>query len=233
MTSLVYLNGYKIYPFKHRRDLLAYLMEHRFNKILIALNAEKLMEENDNLKILVNNNIGYSDGIGPVLALKRKGFSAVKIAGAELWLNIIEKFYKEKTFYFIGGKQKVIESTVESLQQEFPCIQIDNYCNGYMKPSEQKKLISDIAVKKPDIVFVAMGSPKQELLMQKMHEKHEALYMGLGGSFDIYTKTKKRAPYFFQKLGLEWLYRLIKEPARIKRQLIYIPFILKIIFNRI
>lgn len=70
-----------------------------------------------------------------------------------------------------------------------------NYRNGYLKtPEERKALIEDIAEKKPDVVFVAMGSPKQELLMEEMLERHPAIYQGLGGSFDVYTGAVKRAP---------------------------------------
>ena len=77
-----------------------------------------------------------------------------------------------------------------------------------------------------------MGSPKQEFLMQKFLNEYPALYMGLGGSFDVYSGLKKRAPRFFIKFGLEWFYRLLKEPSRIFRQLDLIKFFFKIIFSK-
>ena len=87
-------------------------------------------------------------------------------------------------------------------------------------------MITDIKLKKPDIVFVAMGSPKQELLMEEMQEVHPAIYQGLGGSFDVYTGNVKRAPSWWVDHNLEWAYRLIKEPARIKRQIHLIRFLI-------
>lgn len=233
MHTSTHLNGYKVYPFQNRESFLTHLSSGKFNKILIAINAEKLMKDDGDLKKLVNSNIGYPDGVGAVLALKRKGFKSSKIPGAELWLDIINKFYKEKTFYLVGGETEIIKTTVQKLQQEFSGIQIVNYRNGYMNEGQKEELIRDITEKKPDIVFVAMGSPKQEFLMQQMLTKHEALYMGLGGSFDIYTGIKERAPKFLREVGLEWLSRLLKEPKRIKRQLVYVPFLLKMITNRI
>ena len=80
-------------------------------------------------------------------------------------------------------------------------------------------MLDDIATKKPDVVFVAMGSPKQELLMEEMAERHPAIYQGLGGSFDVYTGHVKRAPQWWVDHNLEYVYRLIKEPKRIKRQI--------------
>ena len=125
----------------------------------------------------------------------------------------------------------MIEATVSKLQKEFPGIQIANYRNGYLKTKEDRKnLLHDIEIKKPDVVFVAMGSPKQELLMEAMFERHTAIYQGLGGSFDVYTGAVKRAPAWWINHGLEWAYRLIKQPSRIKRQihLVYFLWLLKI-----
>src|SRR5699024_5834276 len=95
--------------------------------------------------------------------------------------------------------------------------------------SEYPALFEDIAQKKPDVVFVAMGSPQQEYVMQKMYARHKALYMGLGGSFDIYSGEKKRAPKVMRKMGLEWSYRLFKEPRRIFRQSKLLTFLYKLI----
>ena len=119
----------------------------------------------------------------------------------------------------------MIEATVEKLKKEFEGIRIVNYRNGYLKtPEERKALIEDIAEKKPDVVFVAMGSPKQELLMEEMLERHPAIYQGLGGSFDVYTGAVKRAPKWWVDHNLEFAYRLIRQPSRIKRQVHLLKF---------
>ena len=149
-----------------------------------------------------------------------------KIPGCELWLKIIANTYLQgKTFYLVGGVQDVIEQTIAKLKEEFQGINIVNYRNGYIKTEEEKiTLLNYIVAKKPDVVFVAMGSPKQELLMEEMMKLHPAIYQGLGGSFDVYIGSVKRAPKWWVDHNLEFAYRLIKQPARIKRQIHLVRF---------
>lgn len=228
-----YLKGIKIFASNSKAEFLKYILKNK--QILIAVNAEKIMMSSQETKAIINRNFGYPDGIGAVWALKRKGHKKVfKIAGCELWLDIINHSYKEKSFYLVGGKQHVIEETVEKLKKEFKGINILNYRNGYVKTEQEKKdLINDIKTLKPHVVFVAMGSPKQELLMEDIQKEHQATYQGLGGSFDVYTGNVKRAPKIWVKFNLEWAYRLLNEPKRIKRQVVYLPFIIKLLFNKI
>lgn len=228
------LNGVKVNPFTSFTQLLDYV-KHR-KGILIAINAEKILHATDQTRDIINRNIGYCDGIGAVMALKKHGYkNVVKIPGCELWLKIIAALYPEKkTFYLVGSKQEIIEQTVAKLHMEFPGIQIVNYRNGYIKTEEEKQqLLDDIAEKKPDVVFVAMGSPKQELLMEELYERHPAIYQGLGGSFDVYTGNVKRAPKWWVEHNLEFAYRLIKQPSRIKRQIHLVRFLLMVELGRI
>ncbi len=222
----VTLNGVKVHPFKSFTELLEYVNGRK--GILIAINAEKILHATSQTKDIINRNIGYCDGFGAVMALKKRGYKDVaKIPGCELWLKIITFLYeKGKSFYLVGSKQEIIENTVEKLQKEFPGVNIINYRNGYIKTEEEKKeLIADIVMKKPDVVFVAMGSPKQEILMEEMFQQHTAIYQGLGGSFDVYTGNVKRAPKWWVNHNLEFAYRLVKQPSRIKRQIHLIRFL--------
>lgn len=222
----VTLNGIKVHPFKSFTELLEYVKERK--GILVAINAEKILHATNEIRDIINRNIGYCDGIGAVIAMKKHGCKdVVKIPGCELWLKIIASLYEDsKSFYLIGSKQEVLENTVEKLQREFPGVNIANYRNGYIKTEEEKKmLIADIVMRKPDVVFVAMGSPKQELLMEEMFEQHPAIYQGLGGSFDVYTGNVKRAPKWWVEHNLEFAYRLVKQPSRIKRQIHLIRFL--------
>lgn len=230
----VNLRGINVYPFSSKEELLDYVIENK--RILIAINAEKIMNATDDLKRIINDNIGYCDGIGAVMAVKKKGGKqAVRLPGCELWLDIVKILsQKNKSFYLVGGKQPVIEATVAQLKQDFPDINIVGYRNGYLgNDNERKLLIQDVIDKKPDVVFVAMGSPKQELLMQEMLKAYPAIYQGLGGSFDVYVGNVKRAPKVFCKLGLEWFYRLLMQPTRIKRQLVYVKFMVYYYFNKL
>jgi len=227
------INGVKTYCFSSKKEIIDFAFIEK--KSLIAINAEKILHATDRTRELFSKSIGYSDGIGAVWALKKKGFrEAVKIPGCELWLDIIRHSFKEKTFYLIGSKQEVIEETVEKLKNEFPGISILNYRNGYIiTESDKKSLIEDIRLLKPDVVFIAMGSPKQELLIEEIQSAHPAVYQGLGGSFDVYVGKVQRAPEWWVKNNLEWAYRLVKQPSRIKRQIYLVKFAFLLLFNKI
>lgn len=225
----VTLNGIKVHPFTAFSELLEYVNGRK--GVLVAINAEKILHATSQTRDIINRNIGYCDGIGAVMALKKHGYKdVVKIPGCELWLRIITSLYKEgKSFYLVGSKQEVVESTVEKLQKEYPGICIANYRNGYITTEDEKlALITDIEIKKPDVVFVAMGSPKQELLMEEIFQHHKAIYQGLGGSFDVYTGHVKRAPRWWVEHNLEFAYRLVKQPSRIKRQIHLVRFLLMV-----
>jgi UDP-N-acetyl-D-mannosaminouronate:lipid I N-acetyl-D-mannosaminouronosyltransferase len=227
------VNGVRVFAPKSRNELIDHAMEQK--SILIAVNAEKIMYATEESRNVINRNMGYPDGVGAVWALKKKGIPEVlKIPGCELWLDIIHKHLEDKSFYLVGGKEDVIQATVFKLKTEFPTIQLLNYRNGYIKSNEERKrLIQDVAYKKPDVVFVAIGSPKQELLMEEMHGIHPALYQGLGGSFDVYTGNVKRAPKWWVKNNLEWAYRLVNQPSRIKRQIHLVKFLVMLKLNRL
>lgn len=220
----VSLNGVEVFPYTSEQQLLQYVEEHK--GILVAINAEKILHATDQTRAIINRNIGYCDGSGAMLALRQKGYKdACKIPGCELWLKIIQAFYKEKTFYLVGAKPQVIQETVTKLQAEFPGVRIVGYRDGYIRTADEKeKLLADIEAKKPDVVFVAMGSPKQELLMEEIQRRHQAIFQGLGGSFDVYTGHVQRAPQWWVDHNLEFAYRLLKEPKRIKRQIYLVKY---------
>ncbi len=227
------VNGVRIYPFSSEESLLSFANENK--GILVAINAEKILHATDQTRAIINRNIGYCDGAGAMFALRRKGErDAIKIAGCELWLKIIKRFEQQKSFYIVGAKSSVIEDTVEKLKIDFPDINIVGYRDGYIKNDAQRlSLIEDIVAKKPDVVFVAMGSPKQELLMEEMLVRHRAIYQGLGGSLDVYTGNVKRAPKWWIDHNLEFAYRLLKEPKRIKRQIHLVRFAYMLLMNKI
>lgn len=221
----VELNGMKIFPFSSPRQLLEYVDAHK--GILVAVNAEKVTKATDETRAIVNDNIGYADGAGVVVAMHKQGHQdAVRIAGCDLWLDIIRESYQQKNYYLVGGKQDVIDDTVAKLREEFKGINIVGFRNGYIKTDQERNaLIQDVAQKKPDVVYVAMGSPKQEFLMADMLKVHPAIYQGLGGSFDVYTGRVKRAPLWWQKHNLEFLYRFLKQPQRYRREYYRLKFL--------
>jgi len=231
MLNNLTINGVKTNSFSSKDEFLKVIENEK--KILIAINAEKLLKDDVKLKNIINKNIGYPDGIGAVMALKQKGLDAVKIPGSEFWLDIINKYQNEKSFYFIGTTQEVIDNTVKKLKVEYPDINILGYQNGFLNEEQKKELKYKLKNLKPDVVFVAQGTPRQEFLMDELIEVHPALYMGLGGSFDIYGGDKKRAPKIFLDLHCEWLYRLLKEPTRIGRQINLVKFLVLLRLGRL
>jgi len=214
MLKPIKVNNRNIFPFKDKDQFLDTIQD--YNGILIAMGAEKLLSTDKELISIVNDNIAYCDGFGAVYALKRKGAIAAKIPGAYFWLEIVRKFYKKKSFYLLGAKEDVLSETITKLNTEFEGINIVGSQNGYFENEDD--IIQDILTKKPDIVFTALGSPKQELLMQKLSKRHKALYMGLGGSFDLYTGKSKPVPIWWNKVfKWEGLYRLLNDITNIKR----------------
>lgn len=228
------VSGVQIYIPDSREKLMEFAFHNK--KILVAVNGEKIQHANEQTKAIINRNVGYSDGIGAVWALHKKGHEeAIKIPGCELWLDIIRAYHNEKTFYLVGGKEEVIQQTVSKLKLEFPTINIVGFRNGYLtEADDENTLIQHIAKTKPDVVFVAMGSPKQELLMEKMYQVHPAVYQGLGGSFDLYIGNTTRAPKWWLDNNMEGIYRTLMEPRkRIMRDIRLIPYFYNLVLNKL
>lgn len=226
------LRGVKVYPFSGVDQLLDYAHERK--GILVATNAEKIMNADARTLPILNNNIAYCDGSGAVLAARQKGArDAVKIAGCELWLHIIAKYHDTHTFYIIGASPAVHRKTIDLLLERWPGLRIVGHRDGYLADdNERRTLIDDVARTRPDVVFVAMGSPKQELLMAEMLEKHRAIYQGLGGSFDVFTGNVKRAPKWWIDHNMEFAYRLIKQPRRITRNAKFVKYAWWLLWHR-
>lgn len=231
-SNRVELNGIKVYPFTSFKEIIDFADKEK--GLLVAVNAEKVTKATNETRNIINSNIGYADGAGVMVAMKRKGHeNVIRIPGCELWLEIIKKFQSEKSFYLVGGKQEVIDETVAKLKKDYPLIQLLGYRNGYIKNAqERQELIEDIITKKPDVVFIAMGSPKQELLMSELMSKHQAIYQGLGGSFDVYTGRVKRAPKWWREHNLEFLYRFLKQPQRYKREYYRLKFLFWLVIGK-
>lgn len=175
------------------------------------------------------------DGIGTVIASKLiKEPVKEKIAGIDVVKEVlIQADKKGKSVYFLGAKEDVVVKCVENIRRDYPKLKIAGYHNGYFDMDNCENIIKDIQKSNPWAIFVAMGSPRQEIFIEKIKNIMDTkIYMGVGGVFDIFSGNLKRAPKWMISLGLEWLYRVIKEPFRIKR-LISIPkFLIVVLKNR-
>lgn len=174
------------------------------------------------------------DGIGMVKALKfLHRLKVARVPGADLMQNICAVAPKKGYRIFIyGASEEVNRVAVEKLRQRHPGIQIVGRTNGYVKPEEMGQLIDRINQAQTDIIFVGLGSPGQELWMsQYLPRLNIKLCQGIGGTLDTIAGTVKRAPVCFQALGLEWLYRLICQPSRWRRQIVYPVFVFEVILE--
>lgn len=162
------------------------------------------------------------DGIGIVYASKILGMPLSERAGGyDIACKVIERIAESgESLYLFGGKPEVAEKAAENLKEKYPFINIVGTHDGYFSNDEEKEIIDGINEKSPDILFVCLGSPKQEEWIFENRERLSCrVMMGIGGSLDVFAGVAERAPLGWQKSGFEWLYRLIKQPKRFWRML--------------
>lgn len=214
-------------------------LEYGFGKRgqVVTLNPEMVMNSgNDSeLKNIINNaELVIPDGVGVEIGLKILGKKVRRIAGIEYAKACIAKFYEANLpIALIGAKQDILELAVANLKKEFAGINIAYAHNGFF---DNDDIIADCLKKSgAKLALIALGSPKQEKFIYNLKkEMPETLFIGVGGSFDVWSNKVERAPEFYQKAGLEWLYRTVKEPARFKRIFPTLPlFVLRVIKERI
>ena len=195
---------------------------------IVNINPEIIIANYNNEKfkeILNEQKYQIPDGTGIVWASKKnKGNIKQRITGIDLMIDICEKSqgYNARIFLY-GSKPGIATLAKENLKNKFPKINIVGECNGYC---DEKEVIYKIIESNADIVFVGIGSPKQENFIIENKEKFPSvkIFMPVGGSFDVISKTKKRAPNWVIKCNLEWLYRFFQEPSRIGRQMKLLKF---------
>ncbi len=172
--------------------------------------------------ILNSADLLTADGIGVVYASKiLKNPIDERCAGYDVARALLKKMGDaKKSVYLFGSKPGVADGAAENMQKLYPGLVVAGTADGYFDSEKEKKIIEDINEKSPDVLFVCLGAPKQEMWI---HEHKDILNcrvcMGLGGSLDVFAGTVERAPEFYQKHGIEWLYRLKKEPKRFIRML--------------
>lgn len=226
--------------FNGSKDELMKILLSEGNKYhIVSGNPEVLSTAYINPKLLKNfkedNTIIIPDGIGVKIASHMvKAPVKEKIAGIEIMQEITAYcFNNNKSIYLLGGKEEVIHSLKEKLLKDYPGINISGNHNGYYDKDEEKYIMDDIISKQPFALFVAMGCPRQEeFIIDIMDKIHTGIMMGVGGSFDVLSGKSRRAPLWMINMGLEWLYRVIKEPWRIKRLSIIPKFLFKVALNR-
>lgn len=210
-----------------RFDSYSEIVEEVFStkKVFVAINPEKIVMPTEWMVELINTNVGYVDGVGVLIGLWKKGvYQRRRLPGFKLWLEVIRSNVKAG-YYFIGGTQDVLKKTLAKLSEDFPGIDIKGSMDGYTCDDRMEELLVALNSYKPRVVFVAMGSPRQEQVMRDLSKTYGASYIGLGGSYDYYVGQVVRTPEWIQRIGLQWLHRAIMEPKRFKRQRVFLKYI--------
>lgn len=214
-------------PFDHltESEALAFVLKKMQEKTTFVTtpNPEMLLEARKNLafkKVLQETDLNIADGIGIIWASKMNQTPLPqRVTGVDLMQAICKKVPASSKIFLLGAAEGIAEKVKDKLQSVRADLQVVGTYSGSADQNEEKNICNRIQLSGADIIFVAFGAPKQELWIARnlQHLKNLKLVMGVGGAFDFIAGKRKRAPVWIQKLWLEWLYRLIQEPKRIKR----------------
>ncbi|EDU35689.1 glycosyltransferase [Clostridium sporogenes] len=229
--------GYSI--FNGSKEELLNIID-KYEKVnIISGNPEVLYNGLNNEELFKNftdkDSIIIPDGVGVVLASKIiKSPVKEKIAGIELMDSILKNCNKNgKAVYLLGTTEDVLKECERKLLIKYRNLNIIGKHNGFFDMDNCKDILEDIKESKPYALFIAMGCPRQEKFISKYMDKLPCkIYMGVGGSFDVFAGKVKRAPRWMIDCNLEWLYRVVKEPYRIKRLASIPKFLLKVALNK-
>lgn len=186
-------------------------------------------------KILNSADLVLADGIGIIIASKLKGLQLKhRVTGVDTMDRLLEYCSKAgQSIFIFGGKPGIAEIACKNIKEKYKGIEIAGHDHGYFNEEEEIRIIDKINRAKPDVLFVCLGAPKQEKWINKNKSRLNCkVAMGVGGSVDVYAGIVKRAPAAFQKLGLEWFYRLIREPWRIRRMAVLPQFLIKFLVTK-
>lgn len=228
-SSRVEFMGAKIDALTMQETLqrVAHIIEHGESMQHVVVNVAKLvsMSHDKKLRDIVNGcDLINADGAGVVMGARMLGIPIPeRVAGIDLMQNLIglsnQKGYR---VFFLGADEEVVRDVVTHYRALYPALNICGYRNGYFNPDEETKIARKIQQAKPDILFVAMSSPKKEKFINTYKDTMKVPFMmGVGGSFDVVAGKVKRAPLWMQNAGLEWFYRLAQEPRRMWKRYLF------------
>lgn len=187
---------------------------------VVTINPEIIQSAKKNphlAKIINEAEIVTPDGVGIKIALKLKGICQEQVTGVDLSKRILELAAETKEkVAFVGAKKEVLELAVQKTKEKYPNLNVAYSRDGYFE--DFSPVIEGVISSGAKFVLCAMGSPKQEFFISELKKRGEGLVMiGVGGTFDVLSGEVKLAPPIFRRLGLEWLYRTVKQPERFKR----------------
>jgi N-acetylglucosaminyldiphosphoundecaprenol N-acetyl-beta-D-mannosaminyltransferase len=208
-------------------DLIDHVIASRSRLRIGVVNAAKIVNmQRDPLlrEDVVSSDVILADGMAVVWAARLLGYLLPeRVAGIDLMLGMLARANQHRhRIYCLGASQEVLEQVTARITKEYPQIGIVGSRNGYFTLAEEEEVAADIAAAHPHILFVAMTSPKKEQFIARWSDRLGVpICHGVGGSFDVLAGKVDRAPMMWQRLGLEWLYRVKQEPGRLwKRYLV-------------
>ncbi len=225
LNNSLKLFGYDVYS-QTMNDLVKDLDDHinrHQHKTILAMNTLKLyLGDKDSKLKNIFNSFDYiiPDGQSIVFASSiLKKSQLFPISGMELMIRLIkEANQKNYSLYFLGSPQDLLDKVKEKIEKDYPGIQKHYYQHGYYKLEEEKEIITDIANKAPDILFVAFGSPrKEEFIINYKELLNTTIMMGVGGSYEVFAGDKK-LDSFTKKIGLRWFLRMLQDPKRLAKR---------------
>lgn len=199
------------------------------NMQVVTINPEMVelaKKDKDFANVLKHSELVVADGVGIKIALKLKGVNQERIGGVDYSRSLIEMCARNNLrLALLGAKEEVINTVCQKLKCEFENLNIVFSHNGYF--NDENAILNEIKKARPQVLLCALGAPKQEFIIYRLKEMLQGCTMvGVGGSFDVFAGCVQRAPLMWQKLGLEWLYRTIKQPERFRRIFPTLPIFL-------
>jgi N-acetylglucosaminyldiphosphoundecaprenol N-acetyl-beta-D-mannosaminyltransferase len=206
---------------------------------VVTMNAEIVIYANRDPElssIIHHADLVTPDGSGIIMALKLHSVVQPRYAGIDLGEDLLRWAGNQEQYpvFFYGGKPQIVQQAAQKWQTELPNLKIAGVEHGYLDAEAQSKLLHQIQVTQPKIILVALGMPRQEIwIRDNFHLCPQAIWIGVGGSFDVWSGVKNRAPQYIRNLDLEWLYRILQEPSRWRRALALPQFAILAIAERI
>ncbi|WP_169307452.1 WecB/TagA/CpsF family glycosyltransferase [Chitiniphilus eburneus] len=186
----------------------------------VVINADKVVKAHRDpaLKQIINEcALINADGMPVVWASKLLGRPLKeRVTGVDLFENLMRHSAEQGwRVFLLGAREEVVSAVADKFQAQYPALQLAGYRNGYWKPEEEAEVVRQVAEARPDILFVAITSPKKEHFLGRYQEQMKVPFaMGVGGTFDVMVGKTRRAPVWMQKTGFEWFYRFLQEPRR-------------------
>ncbi len=235
-VSRIDILGVEFYPITFTGALQAidWMLSRDDGRTRLVVTGNPLMvvaaqKDPEFMAILRGADLMVPDGVGVLWAARKMGHTLPeRVDGVGLAFRILEKRPALKVF-LLGGKPKVAEKAKEAVEKEIPGAVICGTYHGYFNASEEEKVVKAISASKPEVLLAGMGSPRQEKFIWRNRNRLGAkVAIGVGGALDVLSGQAARAPEGFQKSGLEWLFRLVREPKRLKADLALLEFVARV-----